>query len=63
MSDVNAALSGQFKLGDIEINRLDYGAMRIVGDGIWGGSQRLRRLSQETLYLADTTDMARCTCR
>lgn len=25
-----------FKLGDVTINRLGYGAMRITGDGIWG---------------------------
>ena len=22
--------------GDLEVNRLGYGAMRIVGDGVWG---------------------------
>ena len=30
-------LAKTFKLGgDIEINRLGFGAMRIVGEGIWG---------------------------
>lgn len=34
---VNAAQSGTFKLGgDLEINRLGYGAMQLTGKGIWG---------------------------
>ena len=34
---VSAAASGQFKIGgDIVVNRLGYGAMRITGKGIWG---------------------------
>ena len=34
---VNAAASGTFSLGgDLTINRLGFGAMRITGDGIWG---------------------------
>ena len=36
MSNPSAAASGQFTLGDIHINRLGFGAMRITGDGIWG---------------------------
>lgn len=37
MSKSNAALSGTFRIGgDIEINRLGFGAMRITGPGIWG---------------------------
>ena len=37
MSDVTAAASGLFKIGgEIAINRLGYGAMRITGKGIWG---------------------------
>ena len=36
-TDVNAAASGTFALGgDLKVNRLGYGAMRITGDGIWG---------------------------
>lgn len=31
-----AAASGTYSLGDITINRLGYGAMRLTGDGIWG---------------------------
>jgi hypothetical protein len=33
---VNASASGQFRIGDISVNRLGYGAMRITGPGIWG---------------------------
>ena len=33
----DAARAGTFALGgDLEVNRLGYGAMRITGDGIWG---------------------------
>lgn len=34
---VNAAASGTFLLGgDLQVNRLGYGAMQITGPGIWG---------------------------
>ncbi len=34
---VNAKASGTFAIGgDLAVNRLGYGAMRITGDGIWG---------------------------
>ena len=37
MSSGKAAKSGTFKIGgDIEVNRLGFGAMRITGPGIWG---------------------------
>ena len=33
----NASKSGSFRIGgDIEVNRLGFGAMRITGPGIWG---------------------------
>lgn len=36
-NDVNAVKSGTFKIGgDLEINRMGFGAMRITGSGIWG---------------------------
>ena len=36
-STTNAAASGTFSLGgDLPVNRLGYGAMRITGNGIWG---------------------------
>ena len=37
MSEPNAAASGQFAIGgDLVVNRLGFGAMRITGKGIWG---------------------------
>src|ERR1700727_857134 len=34
---VNATASGTFAVGgDLTVNRLGFGAMRITGDGIWG---------------------------
>jgi pyridoxine 4-dehydrogenase len=37
MSQTLAARSGQFKIGgQIEVNRLGFGAMRVTGRGIWG---------------------------
>ncbi len=37
MSKLDAAKSGTFKIGgDLQINRLGFGAMRITGAGIWG---------------------------
>src|ERR1700727_3969796 len=34
---VNASASGTFAVGgDLTVNRLGYGAMRITGEGIWG---------------------------
>ncbi len=33
MSDINAAASGTFTLGDFTINRLGFGAMRVTGRG------------------------------
>jgi pyridoxine 4-dehydrogenase len=37
MSQISATLAGGFTLGgDIQINRLGFGAMRITGPGIWG---------------------------
>jgi aryl-alcohol dehydrogenase-like predicted oxidoreductase len=36
MSAIDASASGQFRIGDIAIHRLGYGAMRLMGAGIWG---------------------------
>jgi aryl-alcohol dehydrogenase-like predicted oxidoreductase len=37
LTAVNAKASGTFAIGgDLTVNRLGYGAMRITGDGIWG---------------------------
>ncbi|MGF2040635.1 MAG: aldo/keto reductase, partial [Nostoc sp. CmiVER01] len=59
----NASASGQFSIGDIPVNRLGYGAMRIVGNGIWGQPQdkaeairTLRRLPEIGVNFIDTAD-------
>lgn len=36
MSELSAARAGTIKLGDFNVNRLGYGAMRLSGKGIWG---------------------------
>lgn len=37
MSTPNASAAGTIDLGgDLTVNRLGFGAMRITGDGIWG---------------------------
>jgi pyridoxine 4-dehydrogenase len=63
MSAIDASASGQFRIGDITINRLGYGAMRITGRGIWGPpSDRhaaiatLRRLPEIGVNFIDTAD-------
>ena len=64
MSDLNAAASGTFKIGgEIEINRLGYGAMRITGTGIWGepadraeAIRTLKRLPELGVNFIDTAD-------
>jgi pyridoxine 4-dehydrogenase len=63
MSAIDASLSGQFRIGNITINRLGYGAMRLTGTGIWGPpSDRsaalttLRRLPRLGVNFIDTAD-------
>jgi aryl-alcohol dehydrogenase-like predicted oxidoreductase len=61
---VNAKASGTFVIGgDLTVNRLGYGAMRITGDGIWGepkdieGSKKvLRRAVELGVNFVDTAD-------
>jgi aryl-alcohol dehydrogenase-like predicted oxidoreductase len=61
---VNAAASGTFALGgDLTINRLGFGAMRITGDGIWGepkdpeqAKRVLRRAVELGVNFIDTAD-------
>lgn len=60
----NAADAGTFALGgDLEVNRLGYGAMRITGEGIWGEPEDpdgakavLRRCVELGINLIDTAD-------
>jgi aryl-alcohol dehydrogenase-like predicted oxidoreductase len=64
MSMISAAKSGTFKIGgEIEINRLGFGAMRITGRGIWGepadqaeAIRTLRRLPELGVNFIDTAD-------
>jgi pyridoxine 4-dehydrogenase len=61
---VNAKASGAFAIGgDLTVNRLGYGAMRITGDGIWGepkdreGAKKvLRRAVELGVNFIDTAD-------
>jgi len=60
----NAAAAGTFDLGgDLNVNRLGFGAMRITGDGIWGEPEDpdearavLRRAVELGINLIDTAD-------
>jgi pyridoxine 4-dehydrogenase len=63
MSANGASASGQFEVGDVTINRLGYGGMRITGPGTWGPpSDRraalatLRRLPELGVNFVDTAD-------
>lgn len=64
MATPNAAASGTFKIGgDLEVNRLGFGAMRITGKGIWGdpadpakAKATLRKLPELGVNLIDTAD-------
>lgn len=64
MASGKAAKSGTFKIGgDIEINRLGFGAMRITGPGIWGepadraeALRTLKRLPEVGVTFIDTAD-------
>jgi pyridoxine 4-dehydrogenase len=57
-------MSGTFAIGgDLVVNRLGFGAMRITGDGIWGEPEDpdecrrvLRRLGELGINLIDTAD-------
>jgi aryl-alcohol dehydrogenase-like predicted oxidoreductase len=61
---MTASPSGTFKIGgELEVNRLGFGAMRIVGAGVWGpppdraaALQVLRRLPALDVNLIDTAD-------
>jgi len=59
----NAAAAGQVNLGDLTVNRLGFGAMRITGPGIWGppkdhdaSIKTLRRAVDLGVNFIDTAD-------
>jgi pyridoxine 4-dehydrogenase len=64
MTTANAAKSGSFKIGsDLAVNRLGFGAMRIVGKGVWGEPEdrdealrTLKRVPELGIDLIDTAD-------
>ncbi len=64
MTTPNAAHSGTVSIaGDLTVNRLGYGAMRITGDGIWGDPKDpaeckrvLKRLLDLNVNFIDTAD-------
>src|ERR1700709_1601475 len=64
MTTLDAGKSGQFKIGgDLQVNRLGFGAMRITGDGIWGEPKdraevirTLQRLPEVGVNFVDTAD-------
>src|SRR3954463_12891830 len=58
-----AAASGTFQLGDLEVRRMGFGAMRITGQGIWGppadhdeAIRVLKRAYELGVNLIDTAD-------
>src|SRR5258708_34427875 len=63
MNSIGASVSGQFRIGEIAIHRLGYGAMRITGPGVWGpptdrkaALSTLRRLADLGVNFIDTAD-------
>jgi aryl-alcohol dehydrogenase-like predicted oxidoreductase len=61
MTDAHA--SGTFTLGDMEVRRMGYGAMRITGQGVWGppadhdeAIRVLKRAPELGVNLIDTAD-------
>ena len=64
MKSPNAAASGTFRIAnDLEVNRLGYGTMRLVGEGAWGeppsredARNVLRRCLELGINLLDTAD-------
>lgn len=63
MQSLSAARAGTVSLGDLTVNRLGYGAMRITGKGIWGPPANreealatLRRAAELDVNFIDTAD-------
>ena len=62
-ASISAAAAGTVQLGDLTVNRLGYGAMRITGKGIWGppadraaAIATLRRTVELGINFIDTAD-------
>jgi pyridoxine 4-dehydrogenase len=64
MPDIDASLSGTFAIGgDMVVNRLGFGAMRVTGPGIWGDPEdpaearrTLKRAPELGVNLIDTAE-------
>src|SRR5437588_2310535 len=63
VQNLSAAAAGTVQLGDLTVNRLGYGAMRITGKGVWGPPPNrdaaiatLRRAAELGVNLIDTAD-------
>ena len=64
MTKLDASLSGSFAIGgDLKVNRLGFGAMRITGKGIWGPPENhdeairvLKRLPELNVDFIDTAE-------
>ncbi|HTN60004.1 MAG TPA: aldo/keto reductase [Devosia sp.] len=64
MSELDASRSGTFAIGgDLKVNRLGFGAMRITGKGIWGpptdldeAKRTLKRLPEIGVNFVDTAE-------
>lgn len=61
--EISVAPSGRFRIGDLEVNRLGFGAMRLTGEGIWGppddreeAIRLLRRTPDFGIDFIDTAD-------
>lgn len=59
----NAAAAGTLEIGDLSVNRLSFGAMRITGEGVWGeppdpesARNLLRQVVELRINLIDTAD-------
>lgn len=63
MNNFSAAAAGTIRLGDLSVNRMGYGAMRLTGPGIWGPPKDrqnavavLRRAVELGVNFIDTSD-------
>jgi aryl-alcohol dehydrogenase-like predicted oxidoreductase len=63
MNDITAGAAGTMTIGDLTVNRMGYGAMRLTGPGIWGSPRDpegarsvLRRAVELEVNFIDTAD-------
>src|ERR1017187_6467142 len=63
LQPISASAAGTLQIGDLTVNRMGYGAMRITGKGVWGppadreaAIATLRRAVELEVNLIDTAD-------